>query len=336
LLESYNDIKIIIPILFGLAILSFLGTMVLRKIALKQKMLDIPTERSSHDIPTPRGGGLAIVITWYIGISVLFYLKVINSDLYFALLSGILLAIISFIDDFTDIKPIIRIIIQFVTAIIALIMLEGINPLNIHGLKISSNYFLFPLTIVGIVWFINLFNFLDGIDGYASIETLIIALVAFIFTGNSINLVLMACVAGFLYWNRPKAKIFMGDVGSTQLGFILVILGIYFHNTGDFSIIHWLMLSSPFWFDATLTLFRRWRNREKLSRAHKKHAYQRIVQAGFSHLQTNLILIMISILIFVLILLSRIYQFLIIPFFLLNILFLYWLTRQADKKKPFY
>jgi UDP-N-acetylmuramyl pentapeptide phosphotransferase/UDP-N-acetylglucosamine-1-phosphate transferase len=127
----------------------------------------------------------------------------------------------------------------------------------------------------------------------------------------------------------------MGDVGSTQVGFILVISGVYFHNTFQFSILNWIMLSSPFWFDATLTLFRRWRNGEKLGEAHKKHAYQRIVQAGFSHLQVNLYLLIINAIIVIIILIYREIKFLQLPLFVLTLVFFYLITRRIDRKVPF-
>jgi len=127
----------------------------------------------------------------------------------------------------------------------------------------------------------------------------------------------------------------MGDIGSIQLGFILVILGIYFHNQAQFSIIHWIMLTSLFWFDATLTLFRRWRNREKLSVAHRKHAYQRAVQSGLTHQQTILISVVVNLLITGLIILSEKFDYLLIPLFIINIILLYLITRLVDKKVPF-
>ncbi|KPK82859.1 MAG: hypothetical protein AMS27_13800, partial [Bacteroides sp. SM23_62_1] len=271
----------------GLVILSFLLTCLIRHLAIRHKILDIPGERSSHEIPTPRGGGLAIIISWYLGITLMFFLNKLDKELYFALLTGILLAAISLLDDMFSLKPFVRIIIQSITAIVSLILIGGIGPVHFMGYDINNPFILYPLTILGIIWFINLFNFMDGIDAYASIETIFIAGGMFIFVRDPVLIVLMASVFGFLFWNWPKARIFMGDVGSTQLGFVLIILGIYFHNTTGFSMIFWIILSSLFWFDATLTLLRRLVKKEKLSQAHKKHAYQRIVQAGFSHSKTT-------------------------------------------------
>jgi UDP-N-acetylmuramyl pentapeptide phosphotransferase/UDP-N-acetylglucosamine-1-phosphate transferase len=327
-------LKIVLVILF-LAFCSFLLTYLIRLIALRNKIVSIPNERSLHDIPTPVGGGLAIVITWYIGITILFFYNLIDKGLYFALLSGVILAIVSFLDDIVDLKPIVRLCFHFVTAIIAFAFLGGLRQLIIPGVEFNYNFLIYPLAIVGIVWFINLFNFMDGVDGFASLEAITICLVIFILSGNIINLLLIACISGFLFWNLPKAKIFMGDVGSTQLGFILVVLGIYFHNSYQFSILNWIMLSSPFWFDATLTLYRRWRNGENLSKAHRKHAYQRIVQSGFSHMKVNIGLLLINLFVVGMILIYREIKFLQVPLFILTMLFFFLITKQVDKKVPF-
>lgn len=324
-----------IILLFFLGFLSFILTYFIRRFALKNKIVSIPNKRSLHIVPTPHGGGLAIVISWYIGISILFLYAKIEKNLYYALLSGVILTLVSLINDLKGLKPLIRLIFHFVTAIIAFIMLGGLRQLVIPGIEMNYMFLIYPFAIIGMVWFINLFNFMDGVDGFASLEAITICLVLFFLTGSIINLILLACVSGFLFWNWPKSRIFMGDVGSTQLGFILIVLGIYFHNTYKFSILNWIMLSSPFWFDATLTLFRRWRNSEKLSVAHKKHAYQRIVQAGFSHLKVNIWLIIINLFVFIIILIYREIKFLQVPLFVLTLIFFYMLTRYVDKKVPF-
>jgi Fuc2NAc and GlcNAc transferase len=176
---------------------------------------------------------------------------------------------------------------------------------------------------------------MDGVDGFASVEVIAVSSVLFVMSWNIVTILLIICVAGFLCWNWPKARIFMGDVGSTQLGFILAVFGIYFHNTLEFSILNWIMLTSPFWFDATLTLFRRMRNREKLSEAHRKHAYQRIVQSGFSHEKVNFFLIIINLFIIVLISVYREVKFLQIPVFVLSLLVFYLITRAVDHRIPF-
>jgi Fuc2NAc and GlcNAc transferase len=274
--------------IYLIALLTSIGlTYLVRQLALKKNIIDKPNERSSHTVPTPRGGGLAIVLVWFGSLIFLFIQQKIEASLFFALLSGLVLAVVSFLDDIFDLKPIIRILAQAFSALGALYFLGGFQllPHFNHTFVVWILNFLF---FIGIIWFINLFNFLDGIDGYASQEAILVAAGILLLSGNPIPGMLIAAVAGFLVWNRPKALIFMGDVGSTQLGFVLVVLGIYFHNSGDISILSWLVLTSLFWFDATFTLYRRWRNKEQLSKAHKKHAYQRLTQGGWSHLKVDL------------------------------------------------
>ncbi|MFC2098662.1 glycosyltransferase family 4 protein [Bacteroidota bacterium] len=295
----------------------------------------MPNNRSLHIVPIPVGGGLAIVFTWYIGITVLFLSNKIESSLYFALISGVLLTIVGLIDDLIGLKAPVRLLFHFITAIIAFVFLKGLRSFVIPGIEMNYMFLTYPVIIVGMVWFINLYNFMDGVDGFASLETIIVCLVIFFMSGNIISIVLIVCVLGFLYWNWPKAKIFMGDAGSTQLGFILVVLGIYFHNTYQFSILNWIMILSPFWFDATLTLYRRWRNKENLFAAHRKHAYQRIVQAGFSHKKVNLFLVVINAILILMILLYREVKVLQIPLFIVTLCFFYVITRLIDKRVPF-
>lgn len=329
-----NNIYIIIV---ALGLLTLFLTKFLIAFSKKRHLLSYPNERSLHSTPTPRIGGVAFVATWYIGLLLFFYLGLVESELFFALLSGLLLAMVSLIDDLVGIKPVVRLIVHFVVVVGAFWLLGGIRPL------ISFNYgeiihycIIYPLSVVGMVWFINLFNFMDGIDGYASIEAISIALILFIFSCNPLLLLLFAVVLGFLFWNWPKAKIFMGDIGSTQLGFILIVFGIHFHNKLDFSILNWIMLASPFWFDATYTLYRRWRNREKLSQAHKKHAFQRLVQAGYSHLQVDIGLIVINLIILLLILMYReFFSGLQLPIVVLCVFAMYIITRKVDKLVPF-
>lgn len=325
----------IILIITILGIVSYVLTLMIMRYAVRNKMTVIPNERSLHDIPTPKGGGIAITLTWFAGISVLYFAGIIELSLFLALLSGIMLAFVSLIDDLKGLRPIIRLVVQFITAILAFYFLHGLRPLVIPQLNFNYNYVVYPLAVIGMVWFINLFNFMDGVDGFASVEVIAVSSVLFIMSWNIITILLIVCVGGFLCLNWPKAKIFMGDVGSTQLGFILVVLGIYFHNTLEFSILNWIMLTSPFWFDATLTLFRRMRNKERLSEAHRKHAYQRIVTAGFSHEKVNFSLIVINLITIALIILYREVKILQIPVFVLSLSIFYLITKAVDRRVPF-
>lgn len=324
-----------LPISILIFLFSVFITYLIIIIANRYNIIDMPNARSSHVVPTPRGGGLAIVLSWYIGITYLWVTNYILSELYFALISGVLLAIISLIDDLISISPKFRLVIQILTAVTALFFLEGFEFISNENFNLTYKLLINLVVVIGMVWFINLYNFLDGIDGYASIEAIFIALAIFLFTGNFILLVLVASTSGFLVWNWPKAKIFMGDIGSTQLGFVFIVLGIYFHNNSQFSFWFWVLLTSPFWFDASYTLFLRWRNKEVLSQAHKKHIYQRIVQSGFSHLKTDLYLVIINIVIFVIVLALYKFKLHVIIGFIVILMLLFIISKLVNKRKPF-
>jgi Fuc2NAc and GlcNAc transferase len=324
--------------MIGLIILFFISfglTGIYRLYALRKSIIDIPNSRSSHIVSTPRGGGIAISITWFIAITFLFLRKEINSSLFFALLCGLPISAIGLIDDINAIAPKVRFLVQLISSTMAIFFLGGINSIDIGFSQLHIPVLLNILAIIGIVWFTNLFNFLDGIDGYISAEVIFICLAAYILSESLLPLFLVSAVAGFLLWNWQPAKIFMGDVGSTLLGFTIGVFGIHYQNINQSSIITWLMLSSLFWFDATITLFRRLKNHEKLSEPHKKHAYQRIVQFGFTHQRTVISATVINCVIFILILLSAIYPKFLVIFFFSNIVLLFLILNIIDRKFPF-
>lgn len=268
---------------------------------IKKSFVASVNERSSHTVPTPHGGGIAIAITWFIGLFYLYFTGQIEENLFYAFLFGAVISIVSFFDDIYELSPKLRLIIQAIVSIGGLYFLGGFEALTfgIFDLQnpILTNIFAFFM----IIWFINLYNFLDGINGYAGSEALFLAVAGFILFGGNHFLVLAIAVLGFLYWNWNKAKIFMGDVGSTLLGYNIAIFTIYYANEEPTNFWIWIILFSVYWFDATLTLIRRKLNREKLSQAHKKHAYQRLTQAGWSHYKVTNYSIGLNILLFVIV-----------------------------------
>ncbi len=263
--------------------LSFILTYTVRRIALRRSMVDIPNDRSSHSVPTPHGGGVAIALSWFLGVGYLGYHGVVESSLLQALLAGSVISLVSFTDDIIELSPKIRLLAQAFVAVSGLIALGGFQSLDLFFITIENplvtNLFAFLL----IIWFINLYNFLDGIDGYAGMEMVFLALAGLLLFGGEHFAVLAAAVLGFLFWNWHRAKIFMGDVGSTLLGYNVAVFTLYYGNASGENFWIWIILFALFWFDATLTLLRRKRNGEKLSQAHKKHGYQRLHQSGWKH-----------------------------------------------------
>ncbi len=314
-----------------LFLFSFSLSYIVKEIALRKSLLDIPNERSSHTIPTPQGGGVAIAISWFSGLFYLYETKSLDSSLFYALLCGIVLSIVSFFDDIYSLSPKIRLLFQAFVSLLGLYFIGGVKEFDLFGFIISNSIFINVFAFFLIIWFINLYNFLDGIDGYAGSEAIFLGIAGYLLYQNDLFLVLIVSVLGFLIWNWQRAKIFMGDTGSTLLGYNVAIFTLYYTNQNPLNFWIWIILFGIFWFDATFTLFRRYKNGEKLLKAHKKHAYQRLTQAGFSHMNVVLFAMMINI--FLLVVVSFIKNIFIA--FIITILILYMVFKYIDKKREF-
>ncbi|MDF1877898.1 glycosyltransferase family 4 protein [Sulfurimonas sp. SAG-AH-194-L11] len=277
---------------------SFTLTYLIKNYYIKHALLEEVNERSSHTVATPHGGGIAIAFTWFIGLCYLNYAGEIEDSLLFALLMGILISVVSFFDDLYDLSPKVRLIAQAGVASGGLYFLGGFDTLDFYFFTIKNQIFTNLFAFFLIVWFINLYNFLDGINAYAGSEMIFLSLGGFLLFGGAHFFVLIAATLGFLVWNYGNAKIFMGDVGSTLLGYNVAIFTLYYANENTQNFWIWIILFGIFWFDATYTLLRRKLNGEKLSQAHKKHAYQRLTQAGFSHSEVVLLSIIVNFILF--------------------------------------
>ena len=284
-----------------LFLISFSLTYIIKNYMIKKSLVASVNERSSHTIPTPHGGGIAIAITWFIGLFYLYFAGQIEQNLFYALLFGAVISIVSFFDDIYELSPKLRLIVQALIATGGLYFLGGFETLTFGIFDIQNHIFTNIFAFFMIIWFINLYNFLDGINGYAGSEAVFLAVAGFILFGGNHFLVLAMAVLGFLYWNWNKAKIFMGDVGSTLLGYNIAIFTIYYTNQEPTNFWLWIILFGVYWFDATLTLLRRKLNKEKLSQAHKKHAYQRLTQAGWSHYKVTNYSIGLNLLLFLIV-----------------------------------
>ena len=310
---------------------SFLLTYLIKNYAMKKSLLDIPNDRSSHTIPTPHGGGIAIAITWFGGLVYLYISKQIEPTLFYALMSGMIISAVSYLDDLFNLSAKPRLLAQALVAMLGLYFLGGFESLNLGVFTIHNQIITNTFAFLLIVWYINLYNFLDGIDGYAGSEALFLTFAGFFLFGGSHFLVLAMAILGFLVWNWHKAKIFMGDVGSTLLGYNIAIFTIFYANQSSSNFWIWVILFGLFWFDATLTLYRRYKNGEKLSQAHRKHAYQRLNQSGWSHSKVVIFSVFINLILF-----SLVY-FIANLFiaFIISIFLLYFTVLYIDYKKPF-
>jgi len=281
-----------------LLILSFTLTYFIKNYYTKNAIFEEVNERSSHTVPTPHGGGIALFLTWFIGLIYLNITNQIDATLFDALMIGIVISFVSFFDDIYDLSPKLRIIVQSLVAVGGIYALGGLESLDFGFITIENQAITNIFAFLLIVWFINLYNFLDGINGYAGSEAVFLGIAGYLLFGGGHFLVLVVAVLGFLVWNYGNAKIFMGDVGSTLLGYTVAIFTIYYANEEAINFWIWIILFGLFWFDATYTLIMRYKNGEKLSQAHKKHIYQRLTRSGWSHLKVTNFSIIINVLLF--------------------------------------
>lgn len=291
----------------ALALLSWTLTAVLRRYALARSLMDIPNARSSHSLPTPRGGGVAIVITFLVGLCAAFFAGFgIHSELFYTLFgAGLSIALLGFLDDHGHIAARWRLLGHFAAAAWALYWLGGMPPLVGFGVVVNLGWIGHALAALYLVWLLNLYNFMDGIDGIASVEAICVCLggavlyavvnTGFLISAGELPLLMLAAgVVGFLMWNFPPAKIFMGDAGS---GFLGIVLGIFSLQAGwvDPALFWaWLILLGVFIVDATLTLLRRLLRREKVYEAHRSHAYQFAARRLNRHLPVTMAVLVIN------------------------------------------
>lgn len=289
-------------ILFGLVIfcISAFGT---RLLAHNLKSIDVPNERSSHTRETPRGGGIAIVSAFLTGILLIHLIgdKTPIYTLYFLgfLLSSLIIAVLSLYDDFKPVSFKVKlgghitaiIVVMIAGIVIDLIHLPVIGEVHIGALA-------YPLTFLWILGLTNAYNFIDGLDGLAAgtatIAALFLAYITFQQGSHFIylaSLTLAAATLGFLLFNWPPARIFMGDVGSTFLGFAFAVMAViaarYDHSHTSLFVVPLLLFHIIF--DTILTFMKRLMAGENVFTAHRSHLYQLLYRVGYSHKQVTLI-----------------------------------------------
>ncbi len=286
-------------------VLVLLGSMILtgvvRYYALAHKVLDIPNQRSSHNIPIPRGGGLAIVLAFSLAMLTLFLNGWINQFDLLALSSTLLVAGIGFCDDHTPVATRWRLLTHILAALMALFCLHDLPMLLVptpidwvfNRWIINPGWLWYPFGTLFLVWLLNLFNFMDGTDGIAASESLFVslALAGYVFYLDrgllAVTLSLAAASLGFLQWNWPKARVFMGDVGSGFLGLLLGILILMAARQAAVLLYCGLILFGIFTVDATYTLLYRFFSGQKWFEAHCSHTYQHAAKQ-YGHLKVLL------------------------------------------------
>ena len=254
--------------------------------AVARAVLDVPSHRSSHTVPTPTGGGVGIVAGFLVGLGLwLASGSSLSPRALGWLLGALLVAAVSFVDDLRRLPVSIRLATHLLGA--ALLTIVGVQG-GVTPLALAL-----PLAFVWVAIVTNVYNFMDGIDGLAAAQSIVAGLAyaaAGAFVGNPLLLaagaLLAASAAGFLTHNVPPARLFMGDVGSTFLGFSfagLALLGNIGVGGGKLPLEFGAVVLAPFLFDGLTTLARRVLRGERWFEAHRSHYYQRLVQARLSH-----------------------------------------------------
>lgn len=281
-----STVQMLMAALLGLVVTIVL-TPWLRRFLLDQGMVDHPGERRSHDRVTPRGGGLAMAAGLWAGL-----LVIAPNWFDWAGLSLLVLVfcLLGFLDDRLDLSVRWRLSIQMIVAMLMVVSVGGIEAVQLFGWFLDWPWLWSVLAIPAVIWLINLHNFMDGADGLAASQGVWSGLgfgALFLSAGRAqeagLAFLLSAVCLGFLCWNRPVARIFMGDSGSLLLGGLIAWLAVVGAATGAVSIWSSLVICSVFATDATATLVLRLSRAERWYTPHRQHAYQRLIIAGWSH-----------------------------------------------------
>jgi UDP-N-acetylmuramyl pentapeptide phosphotransferase/UDP-N-acetylglucosamine-1-phosphate transferase len=292
------DYKVVLIITVICFLSSYLLTVRLIKVLRKKNIVAIPNSRSNHIQPTPIGGGLAIIASFFLGCLPLVAMvdSIVPPILIFLALA--ILCIISFKDDIKHVSIGLRLFTHFIAAIIGASVIQH-NGSVFQG--ILPTYVEYTIIVLIIVTFMNLFNFMDGIDGMTGAETMHLclssAMILYLINNQSsyifVALILAASTAGFLVFNWHPAKIFIGDAGSITLGYILSLLLLVVAAKGAW--VQALILPMYYFADAGFVLLKRAICLEKIWQAHSKHFFQLAVRAGISHAEVVIKVVVLNI-----------------------------------------
>jgi Fuc2NAc and GlcNAc transferase len=238
------------------------------------------------------------------GVGVLYVMGMLSLPLTVVLaFGGLSVAAIGFLDDVSSVRIPFRMIVHLSAAGLAVWCLGSTSTIRIGAFVIHLGIFGPVIYVLSIIWILNLFNFMDGIDGIAASEAAFILLgaagIGLIVAHSSATEVAPSLIAGagclgFLRWNWPPAAIFMGDIGSGYLGYAIAVIAINSSQTSSVNIYAWLILGGVFFVDATLTFGRRLLRRERIYQAHRTHAYQWLARRWGSHSRVTIAVIIIN------------------------------------------
>lgn len=276
----------------------------LRHYYIGERLLDIPNHRSSHSTPTPRGGGLAFIISFSISICALSLKQYLPFAWILPYISlSLLIALLGFFDDKQRLSAKGRLLSHFVIGLLSFYLLTNFPSIRVLGIDLQPNAIGYLLVLLYLVWMVNLYNFMDGINGLAAIETITVCISAtllFVLSHRMVFAIIPTCLAaavlGFLIWNFPRARLFMGDIGSGYLGFTIALLSLQAALAKPLFFCSWLIFLGVFIVDATLTLLVRIYYRERIFEAHCNHAFQHAARWYGNHTAVSLRVMCINLL----------------------------------------
>jgi len=272
------------------ALLSLALVAVVRRYALRRALLDVPSERSSHSAPTPRGGGLGMVLACLLVVVVASWSGLRADRAFSATLVGtVAVAAVGWLDDHGSLGVAPRLTVHLLAGLTVGWLAQGVpGPFGLVGAAGAAWWVFWTVSSI------NVTNFLDGIDGMIGLQVLVFGLhIARLASGSGDAAILAAALVGsavgFLAWNWAPARIFMGDVGSAALGMLLVVTGVLAQRDGRWPVSIVFLPLFPIFLDAAATLLRRWRSGESLTQAHRSHLYQRLANGGWGHARVSLL-----------------------------------------------
>lgn len=274
-------------LLFGFLLTTSVCALLIR--FARQRLLDVPVARSAHSLATPRGGGIAIVVSLVLMLSMLTLTGLLTVWQWLILLCATPVALIGFLDDLHALPVRIRLPLHLLIAAAVLFLLGPVPEPFFSGWVSLPNWLQMLILMIALVWLLNLYNFMDGIDTLAVAQCLFVCTAVGFMLWRQADPLMWVCAAlvaatlGFLLWNLPPARLFMGDVGSTYLGFILGVLGLMTHYSGILSVWVWVLLMATFIADTTYTLLRRALSGFSVTEGHSTHTYQRLSRRWGQH-----------------------------------------------------
>ncbi len=267
---------------------TFLFTALWLHVARRRNWFDYPNHRSSHVLPTPKSGGAGFVLVYSLYILWLYVSGQLALEQLWLIALGLLLVAMGFVDDLRSLGIWQRIGLQGFAVVLAVILLGPLPALVFPWGALEERWLQGLLVVAGLVWLINLYNFMDGIDALAAAEAVFFCLSLALLAGGADSVTLPCiglafAVSGFMYFNLPPARLFMGDLGSNYLGYMLGVLGLMSMQAGNVNTWTVLVLLGVFIVDATTTLIERMRTGAVWYHGHRSHAYQQAAKRLNNH-----------------------------------------------------